>query len=353
MAITSTTNKAHTTNQAGSVPIGGLRFDNLMAVLSLALAGGLYLDGWAHNHGRVDNTFFTPWHGVLYGMLFLNAIVLGTVLVINHNRGRSWISALPRGYVASFLGSPLFFVAGIGDLIWHQLFGFEVGIEPLLSPTHLLLALSGFLIMSGPVRSVWHRAESSKEQGWMLLLSPVLALTSIFSLFTFFTTYAHPLNIARTITIQPYNRDYAAWGVTGIILESVVYMGVILFALRRWRLPLGSFTLIFTLNAALMSVFRDQYILILPIFLAGIITDLVYARLRPSAQHLDAMRIFSFFVPFAYTLLLLLTIILLHGTAWSIHLWLGTTFIAGVVGLLLGCLVFPAPLPAPAEKNQK
>jgi len=45
------------------------RFNWAMAVLSTVLVGGFYLDLWAHAHGRTDNTFFTPWHAVLYSML--------------------------------------------------------------------------------------------------------------------------------------------------------------------------------------------------------------------------------------------------------------------------------------------
>src|SRR5579884_2236834 len=135
--------------------IGGLRFDRLITIFICWFLGGLFLDGWAHNHGKVDNTFFTPWHAVLYSAFFLNGLVLGVVLLLNHRRGRSWFTALPKGYALSFLGTPLFIIGGVGDLVWHTLFGFEIGIAPLLSPTHLLLALSGFLIMSGPLRAAW------------------------------------------------------------------------------------------------------------------------------------------------------------------------------------------------------
>ena len=53
----------------------------------------------------------------------------------------------------SFLGAVLFVVAGVLDLAWHELFGFEVDVEALLSPTHLLLAASGLLMIGGPIRS--------------------------------------------------------------------------------------------------------------------------------------------------------------------------------------------------------
>ena len=34
-------------------------------VFSLWAVTGLFLDGWSHNHHRPE-TFFTPWHAVLY-----------------------------------------------------------------------------------------------------------------------------------------------------------------------------------------------------------------------------------------------------------------------------------------------
>ena len=40
-----------------------------MALISCAIVFGLYIDGWAHNHGFVDDSFFTPWHAVLYGAI--------------------------------------------------------------------------------------------------------------------------------------------------------------------------------------------------------------------------------------------------------------------------------------------
>ncbi len=350
MTVSSTTT-LKAMGKAESTPIGGIRFDYLMAGLAAAVIGGLYLDGWAHSHRLVDKTFFTPWHGVLYGALFLNAIILSIVLIINHNRGRSWLTALPEGYLLSFIGTPLFLVGGVGDLIWHTLFGFEVGIEPLLSPTHLLLALSGFFIMSGPIRAAWMRTESRKEQNWSILLPPIVSLTAVFSLFTFFTDYAHPLSNLKTIIVQPYQGSFASWGVTGILLQSALLMGIVLFALRRWRLPFGSFTFLFTVNAALMSVFAYVFVLILPALLSGIIADILYARIQPSVKRLDTVRLFAFIVPGVHMLTLLLTIIALWGTSWSIHLWLGVCVLAGVIGLLMSYLIVPNPIPARAEQE--
>ena len=40
-------------------------------------------------------------------------------------------------------------LAGVLDLAWHELFGFEVDVESLLSPTHLLLRAAGLLMLGG------------------------------------------------------------------------------------------------------------------------------------------------------------------------------------------------------------
>jgi len=57
-------------------PVSTLRFDLVMGLLSIVYVSGVYLDGWAHAHGLVDRTFFTPWHAVLYSGYLVNAIVL-------------------------------------------------------------------------------------------------------------------------------------------------------------------------------------------------------------------------------------------------------------------------------------
>src|SRR2546426_11492837 len=46
---------------------GSAGFDWTIVALSGVFVSGLFLDGWAHAHGRVDQSFFTPWHAVFYG----------------------------------------------------------------------------------------------------------------------------------------------------------------------------------------------------------------------------------------------------------------------------------------------
>jgi hypothetical protein len=324
--------------------IGAIRFDRKMIALICWFLGGIFLDGWAHNHGLVDKTFFTPWHAVLYSGYAACAAYLVVTVFINHKRGYRWQQAIPGGYELSLLGAPLFLIGGVGDLVWHTLFGFEVGIEPLLSPTHLVLAFSGLLIMSGPFRAAWRRADCGTKQGWATLFPAIISLIAILSIFTFFTSFAHPFVQTGLVTDTNIGDGDKSRGATAILLQAGILMGVILLALRRWRLPVGTMTLMLTLNIALMSVFghEDQYKLIPLAAFSGVIADVLLWRLKPSVTRPDALRLFAFAVPVVFYLNYFVPIMLHnHGISWSIHLWLGSTVMAGIVGLALSYLLVP------------
>src|SRR5258708_3111205 len=328
-------------------PVSSLRFDLVMGLLSMVFVSGVYLDGWAHAHGLVDRTFFTPWHAVLYTGYLVNALVLVVTLVLNHAHGSAWNHAMPAGYEVSLLGVPLFALAGIGDLVWHTLFGFEVNLETLLSPTHLLLAGSGVLIVGGPLRAalrrptipVQGRFTSTLLHGWKALCPTLLSLTALLSVFTFFTQFAHPFDTTEAVvTLYLVEQPLL---IASILLQTGLLMGMSFLLIRRWRLPLGALTLIFTLNGSLMSVLADQYGLIPTMLLAGIVADLLLWLLKPAATRPAALRLFAFLVPLVLSLCYFLTLMLTDTVTfnWSIHLWLGASVMAGIVSLVLSYLL--------------
>src|SRR4249920_2010786 len=53
-------------------PQSSVRFDWMVILLEAWWVGGLFVDGWAHAHGKVDQSFFTPWHAILYAGFFVN-----------------------------------------------------------------------------------------------------------------------------------------------------------------------------------------------------------------------------------------------------------------------------------------
>lgn len=346
-SVSTTKDKSPAKTFVAKQPVGGLHFDWLMSIMGFIFVAGLYLDGWAHAHGKVDNTFFTPWHAVLYSGYLINALLLIGTASLNHTRGNPWRRAIPGGYELSLLGVPLFALAGIGDAIWHTLFGFEIGIDQLLSPTHLLLAFSGILIMTGPMRAAMRRSDMQGARSWAKLLPMLLSVVALLLMFTFFTEFASPFVRSRVVTSRfSYENLVQALGVASILLQSGVLMGVILLVLRRWTLPFGALTMIFTLNIALISVLADQYRLIPAIVAAGIVADIVYKWLRPSVERRDSLRIFAFLTPLILYLFYFLDLIFANGIMWSIHLWLGSCVMAGSVGLVLSYLLVPPLGPA-------
>jgi hypothetical protein len=107
----------------------GAGFDWLMAACGSWLIGGLYLDGWAHVHIPALESFFTPWHAVLYSGYIAGAGALALTLRRNRLRGASRWDALPAGYGLSLVGAFIFFFGGLADMVWHIVFGIEVGVE--------------------------------------------------------------------------------------------------------------------------------------------------------------------------------------------------------------------------------
>ena len=113
------------------------------------------------------------------GLLAVASLVLA-MLYKNRSQGYPWRSTMPVGYGLSLIGLLIFVVGGLGDLIWHEIFGFEHDLEALLSPSHLVLAFSGALMVAGPFRAAWHRPDRKLGQlgdlgGGMALFSRVVA----------------------------------------------------------------------------------------------------------------------------------------------------------------------------------
>lgn len=311
------------------------RFDWLMTTLALWFIGGLFLDGWAHTHGQVDESFFTPWHAVLYSS---HAAILVTLIV-------HWVRAhaLPQGYRLSMVGAVLYLFAGVGDFLWHDAFGVEESIEALLSPTHLILAISAFLIVTGTLRASWPNASAQKTLPEQLpaLLSLALAL----SLITFFTQYASPLANVWALGSKPEPFAIQEMGVVSILLDTVLWVGAMMIFLQRWSAAPGALTLLLGLNAFAMGFLFDQGPYPLPHVLVrlgvGIIGDIVIRILHPSPERRNALRVISLVLPMALYAAYFAIASQLAGIAWSVHMWAGMIVLAGAAGLLMSFVAVP------------
>jgi hypothetical protein len=314
-------------------------FDWAVILLSAWMIGGLYLDGWAHHQGAVES-FFTPWHAVLYTGFLALAALFGGTFFRNLRKGAPWREALPVGYWQSLLGVGIFLAAGVGDMAWHTLFGIEEGIEALLSPTHLLLALGGSLILTGPLRAALQRREEAPG------LPALIALALLLAVLAFFTGYAHPLfelpnlSQARLWAIQQATNE--ALMIAGILLQTGFMMGVVLFAVQRWKLPFGSLALIFGLSTLLAVSIHENFGLALIGLAAGLAGDLLLLVLKPSVDRPAALRGFAFAVPVAFYAIYFAVRMSLGTIQWSVHMWTGAIVMAGVLGWLMSYAFDPS-----------
>ena len=338
-------------------PAGSIRFDLYVVLLSLWCTVGLFVDGYAHNHGGVDNTFFTPYHALLYSGILAVGLFLGITQYRNIAKGHTFSRALPYGYNLSLVGVGLFFAGGGFDFLWHSLFGFEANLSTLLSPAHLLLATAGLLIVTGPLRAAWQR--SNLPSTWANLFPVVLSLLLLLSALTFFTQFSNAFSHAWGYieNVPSRERGYLdVLGVANILFPTTLMIGVLLFAVRRWVLPFGAVTFILLVNAIGMLALewremQQLWYVLFAALAAGIVGDLLLHLLKPTPANPLALRIFPFAVPFVLSLVYFLLLIMRVGIWWEIHKWLGVSFFAGASGLFLSYLTLSPALPEKAAET--
>jgi hypothetical protein len=325
------------------------RLDWIIVVLSAWFIGGAFVDGWAHTHGRVDATFFTPWHAVFYTGFVAVAGALAGALVRHRVRRGTWRAALPPGYRLAVLGAVVFACGGVGDMLWHTVFGIEQDVEALISPTHILLACGAWLIVGGPFRAAWQR-QTPAGWRWQQGLPLLLSLTWMLSVSTFMTQIAHPIVYLWGGGRAPgaHGWLWQALGVVGMLWDTGLLLGMVLLTMRRWSLPMGALTLVIGLNALAMGFLHRGAYPLLPVaarIVAALGADLVYAWLQPSLQRPGAWRLFAAIVPVLLTTLHFAALGLSVGVWWSVHLWAGTIVLMGLAGVLVSLLLVPPPWP--------
>ncbi|GHO49691.1 hypothetical protein [Ktedonospora formicarum] len=343
-------------------------FEWSIAFFSTWFVLGLYLDGWAHAN-ELPDSFFTPWHAFLYSGFLGAAIILVGSFLRARLRGASLRQALPVGYNLSLLGVGLFLLGGVGDMLWHIFFGIEANLEALYSPTHLLLAASGFLLVTGGLRSAWWHVTTTRGASFLVVLSLTLAL----SILTFFTSEFHPFDhpwawVGYRPAATPFvasltthstpalldaggtSQDIAeVVGVSSILLQSALLMALLLLTIRRFgtRLPFGWLTFLLGVNGLGMSIFHSTPWVIPVAGIAGLIADALYRWLGPTSPRIVQLRLFAAVVPIILYSLYFLAVFLIGGVWWSIHLWTGGIALAGVVGWFMSLLLVPPATPEP------
>lgn len=308
---------------------------------------GLFLDGWAHSEQRPDS-FFTPWHGVLYTG-FTGAALSALILLAGQRQpGQPWREAVPKGYGASMVGIGLFGAGGIGDLVWHQVFGVEVNLDALVSPTHLLLMIGGILALTGPFRTAWQSPQDAPS--FTSFLPALGSITLATGMSLFFTFYLSPFGqtvVARFPASATDLHDFSKpttpgfvqlremWAVGGILSTTVLVLVPVLLVRVRWRPPAGSLLTYFLAVAVLegtASEFR-RWPLVLAFAAAGIAAEALTRR--------STIRVLAGVVPAVLWLGYFAIVAVVYDVGWSPELWTGAIVLSTLAGLALSLIAEP------------
>lgn len=324
--------------------------DLTTAALGAWMIAAIFADGWAHvNLDSTRESFFTPSHALLYAGFLATAgwTSLPALRAVGGIARRR--AALPVGYGLALIGA-----------VWHQNLGIEVGLEALISPTHLLLMVGGLLVLVAPVRAAWDRPGT--QPGLRALFPALLGTTLIAALIAFFVSYSWGVvGSGPILPIDPAALDEQAAGhhlaegaLAGGLLDrlatTLVLMGPLLLLLRRWRLPVGAVTLLFGVVSALVGVLYAGVTPWTPTLVAvgaGVLGDGLLLALRPGPEPDDRVRllIFAAALPTILWALNFVAWASVGPITWPVELWSGTIALAAMTGFGLALLSSPPRMP--------
>ncbi|MGQ0480395.1 MAG: hypothetical protein ACT4O0_05120 [Pseudonocardia sp.] len=339
-------------------PVSSIGEDLTTGALGLWLIVGLFTDGWAHLHMPGLETFFTPWHGLLYSGFAASAGWIGLLAARGHRRGWAWRLALPMGYSMAAAGAVIFGVAGFGDMVWHVVRGVESGIDALLSPTHLMLLAGAALLLTAPLRSGWARPSPPGRPSLRNELPAAVSLSLVTALAAFFLLYASvfagPAASAAYVRVPegaPGHHEAEApivIGVVGYLVTTVLLIVPLLLAERLERRPRGLVVVLVSTVAWLSAGangFTDYGLsAAISVTFAAAVSEFVVEYFRRVGLG-GPMRLMALgaTVPILLWTAQLIAVELVDGLSWPAELWSGVVVLSALVGAVLGSLVGWAP----------
>jgi hypothetical protein len=312
-----------------------------IVIASYGMFAGAMLDAWSHVHIPELDAVFNPWHWPVYGSFVALVLLLGLPATGRFIRGRAMRTVVPRSYRLPVVGGVIFFASGQLDLIWHAALGIEVGVEAMLSPTHLGLAVGAALLWALPLRLAWgRRGPISRQHHWLA----ISAASLLIGLVLFSTHYANLLVDAWPL--YPFSeQDLGSWyvptvGFAALIIQTAVVMGGVLLLLRRWpELPTGALALVFVLSGGGLVFLHDMSSLVIVPVLTGLVAEILRRVFRPFAGKPMNTVSFAASAPAAQAVIYLVTLEVIGNIAWSSHLVAGMVAIAALTGALVSLLL--------------
>lgn len=324
------------------------RTDLVTMLLATWLMIGLFLDGYAHTNIIEElESFFTPWHAVFYSGFLATAGWIGWTAYRRMAPGGTLRDAVPPGYGLSVVGVVLFGVGGVGDGIWHTLFGIETGIDALLSPTHLLLFLGAFLMLTTPIRTARLRSpglELAVGDRAVVIMSLTLTSALVGFIFVYLWASGQPWIAERPFDPRTGLGQFEAeYGIAAILVTNLLLLAPIAYTMKLWRAPLGLMTSVWVVVNLMVALAFDQAVVFsLIVGLGGGISgDLLMRLLRAGPDRPIAVAASLAAPPAIAWGAWFIAIAVINVLRWPPEIWGGVIVFASLTGLALSALVLP------------
>lgn len=314
-------------------PISTRRDELAVAFFGTWMMIGLFLDGWAHQANKPE-TFFSPWHGVLYSGFGAAQLFYFWQGWRERREVRLLQDMTDRLMVVGLI---VFGAGAVGDFVWHEIFGIEVDLETLLSPTHLALMVGGMLMVTGPIRMAWRRTEETQPS--VRSFFPILVcITLATALASFFLMYVSAFNNPHwsAFSSARSNEGQQVSGIATILVTNALLIGAMLLVVRRWRPPFGSLTFLFSVVALMTNGLQgfESASLVVAAVIAGATADVLVRRNT-------SVRLLSVVVPIVLWASWYAVFHAVWGLRWPVDLWSGTIILAAMTGIGLSLLASP------------
>lgn len=333
-------------------PAPSALYDWSIALASIWLSGGIFIDAWHHFHETIE-TFFEPGHAVLYAGLLASYVFTGIAVFVFRRRGYATRSALPPGYELTVAGLFVTMIGGTLDMVKHQFWGFEGGFDALVSPSHLVIGAGMFLIMTGPIRSAFLRTPMPRTLGGQMPM--ILAAASMMELLHWGTQFifhsnAELMNAPVTPTSMPHDVltllsiEYYKQGIglLSVLIQSAMLAGFALFVLRRISLaPGGLVALLLVGNVFIAGAQANYPGQFWDAFAASVAAGICGELIAVGPQTVSELRwsTFAFAVPAVYWIVLLGVLALtMGGLWWAPDIIAGSILYAGFTGLFVNAI---------------
>jgi hypothetical protein len=367
----------------GARPLATWQDDLITMALAIWPITAMFFDALGHNNHTGQESFFSLAHLFVYSGATVAALWLTWVVVkhqlaagVDVRRLMIDFKAIPVGYGVALIGLGILTLAGPWDLIWHEAYGFEVGVDAIYSPPHLALFFGVLLVTSTGIRSMWAKADIAPD---LRTFAPVVISATLFVaacgfitmyLSTFMTNVTPTSDFAADLErfqdvrsdqsidlnggltgygdeLWPYNFYSVSHGIAAMIITGIILLGPTLLMLRRWRVPFGAFTIVYTgfgLLVSIMSEYRD-IVLIIPLILTGLATDLLQQRLRMTQSDgritLGGIRVVGTAIAAVLWLSYFAVLALDQGIGWEPPIWVGALLVGIMTGFGVAFLIAP------------